>query len=209
MALTVNGTAMKKCNVQGSRCKQVNLNGTKIWTDEENWFPEKYSQWKIGGNQNGNGRSEYTINSSQIHLLSDLGYENGDYSNATKAWAYTPLIDFSQYKKLTITFSYLVTGTQYWTHATAKIGILNSTQVVVYNNNGCTEQGANNWSWEQSFVTSGSADFDRNQTYYINTFGKYNFSEAMYNDLDLRLENILSKIASAEKDLSSVYWTDV
>ena len=157
MAVTVNGTAMKKCNVQGSRCKQVNLNGTKIWTDEENWFPEKYSQWKIGGNQNGNGRSEYTINSSQIHLLSDLGYENGDYSNATKAWAYTPLIDFSQYKKLTITFSYLVTGTQYWTHATAKIGILNSTQVVVYNNNGCTEQGANNWSWEQSFVTNGSS----------------------------------------------------
>lgn len=157
MALTVNGTAMKKCNVQGSRCKQVNLNGTKIWTDEENWFPEKYSQWTIGGNQNGNGRSEHTINSSQIHLLSDLGYENGEYSNATKAWAYTPLIDFSQYKKLTITFSNLITGTEYWTHATAKIGILNSTQVVVYNNNGCTEQGANNWSWEQSFVTNKSS----------------------------------------------------
>lgn len=157
MALTVNGTAMKKCNVQGSRCKQVNLNGTKIWTDEENWFPEKYSQWMIGGNQNGNGRSEYTINSSKIHLLSDLGYENGSYSNATKAWVYTPLIDFSQYKKLTITFSNLVTGTQYGTHATAKIGILNSTQVVVYNDNGCTEKGANNWAWEQSFATNGSS----------------------------------------------------
>lgn len=61
----------------------------------------------------------------------------------------------------------------------------------------------------KNYILSESADFDRNQTYYINTFGNYNFSEAMYNDLDLRLENILSKIASAEKDLSSVYWTDV
>lgn len=128
-----------------------------VYNAEENLFPEQYNQWEIGGNQNGNGRSEYTINSSTIHLLSDLGYENGSYSNATKAWAYTPLIDFSQYKKLTITFSYLITGTNYGTQATAKIGILNSTQVVVYSNNGCAEQGANNWSWEQSFVTNGSS----------------------------------------------------
>lgn len=128
---------------------------TLVFSAEEVLFPDQHSTWTSGTGGNDGGHTA-TISTSSISLYSGWGYEYGDYANASKAYAYTPVIDFSQYKKMTVTYSTLKTGSQYGTHATAKIGILNSTSVKVYNNNGCTEQGDNAWIWSQGYATSDS-----------------------------------------------------
>lgn len=127
---------------------------TLVYSAGEVIFPDQYSTLTKGTGGD-DGAHTATISSSKISLYSSWG-NNGSYSNASKAFVYSPVIDFSQYTKLTVTYSKLLTSSPYWTHAIAKVGILNSTSVTVYNNNGCTEQGDNNWIWSQEYVTDNS-----------------------------------------------------
>lgn len=124
-----------------------------IYSAEEQLFPEQYSAWVYGTGGNA-GSHEAVVNETKIYVYSDLG-DTGSYANGSKGFAYSPEIDFSQYEKMTIDFSELITGNQYGTNAKAIIGILptETTSVTVYNNNGCSDNGE--WIWKEVYVTNG------------------------------------------------------
>lgn len=137
---------------------------SKIWVQESNgpkliWeadyvIPMNTSNWTLKTEGGSDGSKSAAFSNSVLQLKSSGGASN-DYWNANCAYAYTALIDFSQYNTLTVEYDKLISA-QYGTWSTAKIGILNATDFVVYNNNGCTEQNGNNWLWSQGYTTNGT-----------------------------------------------------
>ena len=54
MALKINGTALKKCNVNNVVCKHINVNSVNVWNAECRLFPvsdteDTYTSWLGGG----------------------------------------------------------------------------------------------------------------------------------------------------------------
>lgn len=150
---TIQPANLRRFKVNNKAMDKVIINGKEYWQRALE-IPINTSNWTLvtGGND---GSHTATITSGQIQLYSNWG-NNGSYANASRAYAYTDVIDFSQYSTLTVHYNMLKTGDQYGTHGTAKIGILDGTSITVYNNNGCTEQGRNKWIWSQSYSTSGN-----------------------------------------------------
>ena len=112
MALIVNGTAMKKCNVQGSRCKQVNLNGMKIWTDLPDYLYNAGDEvtdftggWenmpKVMANYDGwDGRVNGNNSKGSNYLELQTGTTGGSGQYNGSGYATRKTVDFSEINKL-------------------------------------------------------------------------------------------------------------
>ena len=122
-----------------------------IWEDEYS-IPMNTSNWTLVTEGGSDGSKSAAFSNGVLQLKSSGGSANG-YWQANCAYAYTDLIDFSKYNKLTIKYDKIISA-QYGTWSTAKAGILNTTDFVVYNNNGCTEQNDNNWTRVPADTTS-------------------------------------------------------
>ncbi len=117
-------------------------------------IPMNTSNWTLK-TEGGSDGSKSAIFSNGVLQLKSSGGASNDYWQANCAYAYTALIDFSKYSTLTINYTKLISA-QHGTWSTAKVGLLNATDFVVYNNNRCTEQSGNNWLWSQSYTTNGA-----------------------------------------------------
>ena len=103
MALTVNGTAMEKCNVNGSKCKQVNLNGTKIWCANKELLNSSVNILGTPTNINIAGTDLDTLtiskNNDYYRVITTQGDMWGNYLTR-----FPNAVDVTGYKKLKIKY---------------------------------------------------------------------------------------------------------
>lgn len=81
MALKINGTALKKCNVNEVVCKKINVNGINVWNAEYVFFPNadtlNPSNWRKSSN--GYGSSRLDVENKLIRFGARGGSDNSHF----------------------------------------------------------------------------------------------------------------------------------
>ena len=95
MAVKINNIALKKCNVNGSKCKIIKVNNVIVWRAEELIFTKGVQNTPLTKTESGSGSSELTFNTDNFYIRANGSYGNGGRSISALTTNKINVTDFS------------------------------------------------------------------------------------------------------------------
>lgn len=95
MAVKINNIALKKCNVNGSKCKIIKVNNVIVWRAEELIYTKGIQNHSLSRTESGAGSSELSYNTDHFYIRANGSYGNGGRSISVLTSNKIDVTDFS------------------------------------------------------------------------------------------------------------------
>lgn len=113
MATYINGTKLKKCNINSEKCKKIFVNGVKVWSGQET-FTQSVTSGACGRDDSYGsfGTLEINLEAGETFTVDNITFDQKIYSN----------IDCDLYVNGEQVWDYNSTKGSYYTHNSGVIG---------------------------------------------------------------------------------------